>query len=230
MVDIHSHILPFVDDGSDSLSASISLIKEEIKNGVEKIILTPHNKSGQYNAPIEKIEESFSLLKTEVQKENLKIDLYLGQEIYVNDEIYEKLKSNKVLTINNTKCILIEFNYFVETDIQSYVHNAILLGYTPIIAHIERYTYLDWNLIYDLKMLGALIQVNATCIAGLFGRKIKKNALKAIKADLIDFVASDIHKDRLSYMKKAYMQVCKSVNKQTADNLFKLNAEKYFNI
>ncbi len=230
MVDIHSHILPFVDDGSDSLSASINLLKEEIKNGVEKIILTPHNKSGHYNAPIEEIEKNFSLLKAEAEKENLNLELFLGQEIYINDSIYEKLKSKNFLPINNTKYILIEFNYFVDTDIQSYVHNIVLLGYIPIIAHIERYTYLDWNLLYDLKMLGALIQVNATCIAGLFGKKIKKNVLKAIKAELIDFVASDIHDSRLSYMKKAYMQVCKSAGKQIADNVFKLNAEKYFNI
>ena len=230
MVDIHSHILPFVDDGSDTISTSISLIKEEVKNGINKIILTPHNKRGHYDASKKTIEESFSKLKEEVEKENLGVELYLGQEIYVGDDIYKKLKKNEIITINNTKCILVEFNYFVETDISNYVHNIVLLGYKPIIAHIERYSYLDWNVIYDLKMLGALIQVNATCIAGVFGKRIKKNALKAIKEGLIDFVASDIHDKRLSYMKKAYLQVCKSANKQIADQVFKLNAEKYFNI
>ena len=230
MVDMHSHILPFVDDGSDSLKSSVNLIKEELKNDVDKIIVTPHHKKGHYIATIEKIKESFSQLDAELKKENLNANLYLGQEIYVSDDVYEDLKSGEVLTINNTKCILIEFNYFVETDIQSYVHNLILLGYTPIIAHIERYTYLDWNVLYDLKMLGALIQVNATCLVGLFGRKIQKSVLKAIKAELIDFVASDIHSGRLAYMKKAYQKVCKFAGKELADKVFKLNAEKYFNI
>ena len=225
MVDIHSHVLPFVDDGSDSLSASIALLKEEEKNGVRKIILTPHNKASK-----EELFKSFEALKLEAQKQGLRLNLYLGQEVFVGSKFYERLKNGEYLTLNGTKHLLVEFNFFVETDIQSHVHNMIMLGYVPVIAHIERYNYLDWGILYDLKMMGALVQVNATCVLGMFGKTIQKTVLKAISQGLIDFVASDIHDKRFSYMHKAYKKVCRAVDKKTADKVFKLNAENNFNL
>ncbi len=230
MVDVHSHILPFVDDGSENLNDSIALVNKEIKNGVEKIILTPHSKSGRYEASKEEILNTFENFSNEVRKNNLNVKLYLGQEVYIDDKFYDKLSEGDCLTINNTKCILIEFNYYMETDIVRHVDKIVKLGYTPIIAHIERYVYFDWSMLYDLKMMGALIQVNASSLAGTSGKRMQEIILSAINENCIDFVSSDIHVGRKSFMKKAYKKVARALGKDIAQNVFELNAEKYFNL
>ena len=139
MIDIHSHILPNVDDGSSSLKSSIQLIKNEVEIGVSKIILTPHYKTDSFLTEVSKIKNEFEILKEEVKKENINIELYLGQEIYVSENTFDLLKDGKVLTLNDTNVVLIEFNYFTEIDILDCVCNFVALGYRPIIAHIERY-------------------------------------------------------------------------------------------
>ncbi len=230
MVDIHSHVLPNVDDGSDSLKTSLALIEEEIKNGVDKIVLTPHNKSGRYDTPKSELLEKFESFKREVDNKMLNVKLYLGQEIYVCDKFYDKIESGDFISINDTKYILIEFNYYIETDIVKHVSNVLKMGYIPVIAHIERYEYLDWNILYDLKMMGALIQINASCFVLNRDKKSYFNAMSAIRENSVDFIASDIHPKRKNYMKKAYRKISKVFGKETADNLFTLNAEKYFNL
>ena len=230
MVDIHSHILPGVDDGSESLESSLALIANEIKNGVDKIILTPHYKSGTYDMPCVEIANRFESFKREVESRNLKVKLYLGQEIYVCDKFCDKLDSNDVLTINGTKYLLIEFNYFIEADLLKHVSNVIKSGYIPVIAHIERYSYLDWNILYDLKMMGALIQINSSCFVKNKNKRLMNNAINAIKENCVDFIASDIHEDRKTSIKKAYKKISKIFGKDKADELFTLNAEKYFNL
>lgn len=230
MVDIHNHILPFVDDGSKSLTDSITLIKDEIKNGIDKIILTPHNKTSHYEASKEEILTAFDNLNNEINKNNLKAKTYLGQEVYVDDKFYDKLKDGNFISINKTKYVLIEFSYYMETDIIWHVDKIIKLGYIPVIAHIERYVYFDWSTLYDLKMMGALIQVNASSLAGVSGKRMQDIVLSAISEGYIDFVSSDIHVGRKSFMKKAYKKVAKSLGKEAAQDVFELNAIKYFNL
>ena len=230
MIDIHSHILPFVDDGSASLEKSFALIKEEVENGIDRIVLTPHYKSGHYETKPEKIKEVFEFFKNQVYEKISGVKLFLGQEVYVDESVYNKIKNVNLITINDTNCILIEFNFFDETDIQNYVYNIIKLGFTPIIAHIERYSYLDWSLLHVLKSMGALIQVNSDCIIGKYGKSFQKKALKAIKSGLIDFISSDLHFSRQCNMQKAYKIIAKKTSKEVADNLFVYNAEKHLNL
>ncbi len=230
MIDIHSHVLPFVDDGSSSLSQSLKLIEMESKNGVKKIICTPHYKKNIFDKNIQELQLAFESLKDKIKENNIPIQLFLGQEIYCTSDIYNLLKENKVLTVNGTKCILIEFNYYEEQDIADYVYNLKMLGYTPIIAHIERYVYLDWDNLFDLKQLGALLQVNASSVIGEDGRTIKKRVLHAIKQGLIDFVASDTHSDRGVSIYKAYKTVVKVAGQEIAEKLFKSNAETYLKV
>lgn len=228
MIDIHSHILPSVDDGSESLKTSLALVIDEIKNGVDKIILTPHNKSDKYDTSKGEIIKNFEDLKREVENKKLNIELYLGQEVYVCDKFYEKLEKNDVITMNGTKYLLIEFNYFMETDIIKHVASVLKYGFIPVIAHVERYEYLDWNILYDLKMMGALIQINASCFVNNKNKSLLKNALNAISENCVDFIASDIHFKRKNFMKKAYKKISKIFGSEEADKLFSLNAEKCF--
>lgn len=228
MFDIHSHVLPFVDDGSSSVESSIALIKEEKLNGVTDIMLTPHYKKNIYEYGANELRKNFESFKQEVESRGIDINLYLGQEIYCDRNVYDLLKSGTVLTLNGTRYILIEFDYFTETDIVDYVYNIVMLGYKPIIAHIERYSYLDWNVIFDLKSMGALIQVNAFSITGDYGRNFQKKVISAIKKGLIDFVSSDLHSGRTCVMQKAYKTLARYAGRHLADKLFKHNAEAIF--
>lgn len=230
MIDMHSHVLPFVDDGSSSIEDSLKILELEKQNDVNKVIFTPHYKRNIYDTPFKELTGVFDNFVSEVKKRDLKIDLYLGQEIYCTNNIYDLLKDGTVSTINGTKCLLIEFNYYDEQDIQDYVYNLKTLGYIPVIAHIERYIYLNWHNLFDLKQLGALLQVNASSITGEEGKTVRRRVLKAIKQGLVDFVGSDVHSDRVMVMKNAYRTVQKTAGTLVADNVFKNNALKYFNL
>ena len=230
MVDMHSHVLPFVDDGSTTIEESLKMLELEASNDVSKIVFTPHYKQNIYDTPFDEVKKVYEDFKKTASERGVNLDLYLGQEIYCTNKIYDLLKEGKVSTINGTKCLLIEFNYYDEQDIADYVYNLKTMGYIPIIAHIERYIYLDWNNLFDLKQLGALLQVNASSIIGEEGKTIRRRVLKVIKQGLVDFVGSDVHCDRGLPIKSAYKIVQKTAGTEIANNVFRNNAIKYFNL
>ena len=224
MIDIHSHILPFVDDGSASLEDSLKLLKIQEKAGVDKIFLTPHRKANKYSCPSNVVIEEFEKFSTIAKKNGYKGELYLGREIFYDENTLDLLDSSEFITMNGTKCVLIEFSSFTSTNIQDCVFNIVKKGFIPIIAHVERYVYLDWHDLFDLRCLGALIQINSSCIIGQMGSKIKEQVMSAISEGLIDFVASDLHFGRKTYMKKAYNVIKSKIGKVVAEDLFVNNA------
>lgn len=228
VIDIHTHIIPNVDDGSPNLETSIFLIKEQIKQGITDIICTPHFRRGMFETSKEQIIENFNLLKQEIEKENLNINIYLGQEIYIRrysslDRIFQE---NRVFSMNNQKYLLLEFSYTNEIDISEIVFSCKLKGYVPIIAHIERYEYVGIEEANDIVEAGGLIQVNASSVIGKHGGKIKKKVKKLIKNNLVSFIASDIHSNRKNYMQKTYKYITKKYGEELANNLFFTNASK----
>ena len=228
MVDVHTHILPLVDDGSDCIEKSISLIKNLVAGGVSKIILTPHYKRGVYEVEREELIEKFNSFTAEVKTRGIDVQLYLGSEVYCDNNVYSLLEQKKVLTINGTNYLLIEFDYFDYSDILDYSYNIVKMGYIPVIAHIERYSYLDVNTLIELKGLGALMQVNASSIIGEHGKKFQKQVLTAIKSGLVNFVGTDVHSNRESSLSSAYKIVSKKFGNKVADDLFKNNAKIFF--
>lgn len=228
VIDIHTHIIPNVDDGSFNLETSIFLIKEEIKQGITDIICTPHFRRGMFETSREEILENYNLLKEEIKKQNLNINIYLGQEIYIRrytslDRIFQE---NRVFSMNDQKYLLLEFSYTNEIDISEIVFSCKLKGYTPIIAHIERYEYVGIEEANDIVEAGGLIQVNASSVIGKHGGKIKKKVKKLIKNNLVSFIASDIHSNRKNYMLKTYNYIQKKYGEKMANELFFINASK----
>lgn len=212
MLDIHTHILPNVDDGSPSLSISKSLLEMEIKEGVTKVILTPHQNKNNLNK--EELISKFNAFKEECK--DINISLLLGAEIYYYDDFKKDLANNKILTIDNSKYILIEFSTRIETNIIDILYDISLLGYKPIIAHIERYSYLSLE---DYKEIHkyALIQVNSK---SFFMKDYKKNTKYLLKNNLIDFIASDCHD--LEKRSVEFAKIKKLVEKKYKDQYDKL--------
>ena len=210
MVDIHTHIIPCVDDGSPSLEESMKMIRHEIDIGVDTIICTPHHIYGKYEKSVEEIKEQYNLLVSEVDKEKLPVKLLLGQEIcYTHREDQIKmLKECKLLTMNNTNRVLLEFSFTREPeDLAEVIYNFSVNGYQVIVAHVERYEWISFNKVLTLRQEGALIQINSNSYLGLTTWKEKRFTRKLIKHGLVDFVASDTHSFRPSTLDKVYSKI-----------------------
>lgn len=226
MIDIHSHVIFDVDDGACDIGQSIKIIEEMISVGVTDLICTPHYRLKMFETDYEKIKTNFNALCDKVLELNLNINLYLGREVYFNKSIYNNLE---LFTMNNNKIILIEFSYTINPDVEEVLYNLKRLGYIVIIAHVERYVYLSFDDIVNLKSKNVYIQINASTIVGRGGRKEKKRVLKLIKAGVVDFIASDIHYNRTNYLNQAYNIIYKKFGQEISDRLFNENAKFIIN-
>ena len=190
MIDIHTHILPNVDDGSKDLETSIKMIELEIDQGVTDIVLTPHVQSRVTKANTTKRIAQFNLLKEEVFKKGLNINLHLGAEIMYLEHIDTDFSKYQ---FGSQKYVLIEFSTKVQSPIEDVCYDVMAMGYQVIVAHVERYGYLSINDIEKIKATGALIQVNASAIINKDPLASKKIVKKLIKQQLIDIIATDTH-------------------------------------
>ena len=210
MIDIHTHIIPYVDDGSPNLETSIAMIKHELAIGVDEIIATPHHIYSRYESTVEVIKERFNFLCEEVKKQNLPVTLYLGQEIYFThkEDIIQMLKEGKLLTLNNTNRVLLEFSFHREPEnLLEVIYNFRVNGYQVIIAHVERYEWMTYQKVVALRSEGALIQINSDSYLGYTSWKEKRFVRKLLKNNLVDYVASDTHSFRPSSLDKSYKKI-----------------------
>ena len=210
MIDIHTHIIPGVDDGSPNLETSIEMIKHEISIGVDSIICTPHHIYHRYEKSVEEIKSNFRLLKEAVEKENLPIKLYLGQEICYShrEDIIKMLQEGKLLTLNNTNRVLLEFHFTREPeDLLDIIYSFSIHGYEVIIAHVERYEWMTLDKVIALKGEGALIQINSNSYLGLTTWKEKRFTKLLLKKGLVNYVASDTHSFRPSTLDKSFKKI-----------------------
>ena len=210
MIDIHTHIIPYVDDGSPNLETSIAMIKHELAIGVDEIIATPHHIYSRYESTVEVIKERFNFLCEEVKKQNLPVTLYLGQEIYFThkEDIIQMLKEGKLLTLNNTNRVLLEFSFHREPEnLLEVIYNFRVNGYQVIIAHVERYEWMTYQKVVALANEGAKIQINSDAILGYTSWKEKRFVKKLLKNNLVDYVASDTHSFRPSSLDKSYKKI-----------------------
>ena len=210
MIDIHTHIIPYVDDGSPNLETSIAMIKHELAIGVDEIIATPHHIYSRYESTVEVIKERFNFLCEEVKKQNLPVNLYLGQEIYFThkEDIIQMLKEGKLLTLNNTNRVLLEFSFHREPEnLLEVIYNFRVNGYQVIIAHVERYEWMTYQKVVALVNEGAKIQINSDAVLGYTSWKEKRFVRKLLKNNLVDYVASDTHSFRPSTLDKSYKKI-----------------------
>ncbi|ART78092.1 tyrosine protein phosphatase [Sutcliffiella horikoshii] len=230
MIDVHCHILPAADDGARHMTESLEMARAAVKEGITKIVATPHHNNGQYmNSKIE-ILEKVKELNERLAKEGINITILPGQECRISGELFEQYERDELLTINNTdRYVFIELpSSQVPLYTEKIIYDIQLKGLTPIIVHPERNAELIENpeKIYQLVKKGACTQVTAASIAGKFGKKIKKFSLDLIDANLTHLVASDAHnlKNRNFHMTEAYRVIEKECGTE-AKFLLMENAE-----
>ena len=164
MIDIHSHIVFDVDDGPKSIEDSKALLREAYNQGVRMIVSTSHRRKGMFETPDEKIATNFIKVR-EIAKE-VADDLVIayGAEIYYTSDVLEKLEKKEIPTLNDSRYALIEFSMHTPyREIHTGLSNILMLGITPVIAHIERYDALENNekRVRELIDMGCYTQINS---------------------------------------------------------------------
>lgn len=236
MIDIHSHIVFDVDDGPKDKSESIALLKEAYAQGVRTIVSTSHRRKGMFETPEDKIAANFSEVKQLAQEIGPDLTILYGAEIYFSGDALEKLEKDLIPRLNGTRYALIEFSMNTPyRDIHSALSKILLLGITPVIAHIERYHALenDEKRVKELINMGCYTQINSSSVLKpkLFGdahKFMKKRATYFLEKNLVHVVASDMHNldNRPPFMKEAYELITKKYGRDRARDLFETNPAK----
>ncbi|MDR0831955.1 MAG: hypothetical protein LBM99_03545 [Bacillales bacterium] len=226
LIDIHSHIIPFVDDGCKSLEEMDLMLNKYISIGVKRIIATPHFELMPLRShPTVNLLESFDLLKRYIKDNNMPLEVYLGAEIAYSKGIAQALMQKKVNSLNNSKYILLElYDIDVDSEIEEIFYEMSVAGYQIVIAHLERYHSLEPKKVKFIKDLGIKIQINASAV---LQKSIQKKIFKLISLGYIDFVASDVHFTRENNFLEAF-NLLKKKFKGKAEKLFADNAEIFF--
>ncbi len=202
MIDIHSHILNNVDDGSESLENSIEILKKAEKAGFTDIILTPHYIEEYYENTKSIIREKISELKNEVYNENIIVELHHGNEILLSENTLSLLNEVQISTLAESRYILFELPFSNKMlNLRQLVFDIKASGYIPILAHPERYTYIQENpsSITEIINYGVLIQSNYGSFVGQYGKEAKKTAELLLENHIIHFLGSDTHRHGFIY-------------------------------
>ena len=194
--DIHSHLLPGIDDGSPDVATSLELLRALGQAGIKKFICTPHIIGDMYRNTPETINNALNTLKQAVKKEGMQVELSAAAEYMLDDYFMELLRKKEPLLTLKKNYLLTELSYSAQPDKLEEISFEILTNnYQPLMAHPERYHYYHKNYrMYErLKELGFLLQVNLLSLTGYYGKSVAKAAKHIIDNGLADFVGTDLH-------------------------------------
>ncbi len=197
-VDMHSHLLPALDDGSQNIDDSIHFIRELHQLGYRKFICTPHIISDMYPNNKETIHPAYELVVEKLKEENINVEISYAAEFMVNSDFDKIIKDGKLLTFGKNY-VLIEMSYMAASpNIKEVIFSLIMKGLQPVLAHPERYSYYhnNYNGIQDFIDAGCLLQVNILSLSGMYGKEVKKMAEALIQDKMISFAGTDLHHDR----------------------------------
>jgi len=195
-VDMHSHLIPGIDDGSKSLDSTIAMLSKMRDLGYKKIITTPHILSDYYKNTPEIILNGLEVVKAEIRRINLDIEFEAAAEYYFDENFIQQIQKKNILTFGDNY-VLFEFGFRDEpTNIDSLLFSLQSNGFSPVLAHFERYAYWCGSVreALEFRERGVKIQLNLNSLAGHYGPEIKKQAERLIDAKCVDFVGTDCHR------------------------------------
>ncbi|MFC2109948.1 tyrosine-protein phosphatase [Bacteroidota bacterium] len=198
-VDIHSHLLPGIDDGAKTMEDSISLISKMDEYGIQNFITTPHVLGSVWPNSSDTILDKLELVQEELEKRDMShIKIDAAAEYMLDEEFSKLLKNRDLLTIKEDS-LLVEMSYFnAPVNLFEILFDIQLAGYNPILAHPERYNFYhkEFDVYEKLKTAGCRFQLNILSLTGYYGEHVKKAAEKLISLNMIDFVGTDTHHHR----------------------------------
>jgi len=194
-VDLHSHLIPGIDDGSQSMEESLTLLKGLESIGYKKVITTPHIMLDSYKNTPEIIHAGLNDLRAAAQKEGINVEIEAAAEYYLDDGFYDLFEKGEMMTVEG-EYLLFETSYVSKPlNFEEMIFKISSSGYIPILAHPERYRYVkDPEKEFGrLRELGVRLQVNLNSFGGHYGSIAKEHAEFLNKAGWIDFLGSDVH-------------------------------------
>jgi len=226
-VDIHSHLLPGIDDGARDLLNSIALIKKLHSLGIKNFITTPHVLGDVYPNSSETIKEKLEVVKSELKDQGLHdIKISAAAEYMMDEQFSKLLKKNDILTLKDD-LILVEMSYFsAPMNLYEILFEIQVKGYKPILAHPERYNFFhnDFESYYKLKKAGCLFQLNFLSLTEHYGKHVQKISKKLLALEMYDFVGTDTHH-------KKHVDLLENIltekNKKNLEILLKRNSQLF---
>ncbi|MER3464159.1 MAG: hypothetical protein C4329_06840 [Chitinophagaceae bacterium] len=197
--DMHSHLIPGIDDGSPDLATSIDYIKKLCDLGYRKIITTPHIYKEIHPNMKENILNGCSLVQKQIEQEGIEVTFRAAAEYFMDEHFEQLLQSKEPLLTLKDNLVLVEFSMLSSPmDLQQILFDMQLLNYQPVIAHPERYSYLRKRpeVLDELKISGCWFQVNLLSLIGYYGESVQKLAEDLIKKEYYDLAGSDLHHER----------------------------------
>lgn len=197
MIDIHTHILPGVDDGAKDLATAVAMAREAEAEGIYVIVATPHHRNGVYVNEREDVERAVDALNEALRQEGVNVRVLPGQEVHVYGEVVDDVRAGRLLTIGGGgRYVLLELPHdHVPRFVDQMVYDLAVAGFVPVIPHPERNRQIreEPNHLYQLVKRGALTQLTAASVAGLFGKEVQKLCRQLVEHQLVHLIASDAH-------------------------------------
>ncbi|MFW5649165.1 MAG: tyrosine-protein phosphatase [Candidatus Alkaliphilus sp. MAG34] len=224
MVDLHSHILPNIDDGSKSMEETLKMGKIAESEGFSKVIATPHYIEGEFTLEKEQFLSVIDGVNEYFLENEVNIEVLPGLEVYISPDLPSKLEKGEILTLNNTSYVLVEFPMnSVPIYTEDILYEIRLLGYKPVIAHPERYIEVmkNPNYLKDLIEQDNYVQINSLSVTGVLGQKTKKTAEILLKHKMVHFIGTDAHtpRTRSPRIKEALEQMRKWVGNEYVEEI-----------
>ncbi|MCI0500501.1 MAG: capsular biosynthesis protein [Epsilonproteobacteria bacterium] len=198
LVDLHSHLIPGIDDGAKTMEESLELIKTLWDFGYRKLITTPHIMYDMYRNTPKSILSGLDALRTEVENEGIEMIIEAAAEYYLDENFLKLLEGEKLLTFGDNY-LLFETSYTIRPyALYEHIYAIASRGYKPVLAHPERYNYLHDSLeeYHTIKKMGVFFQLNINSLGGYYSTPVKKAAEWIVDQGMVDFVGSDTHKMR----------------------------------
>lgn len=233
MIDIHTHILPGVDDGAGDMYDTLDMIHMAADCGVTAMVATPHcNIPGMFKNHFgQAYVKTLMDVREAVKKEQIPMQVLPGMEVFATYDLPDLLVEGKVMPLNQSRYILMEFGFGESPDYAENVLDRVCgVGAKPVVAHPERYEFVQDNpqLVYKWRQKGYLVQVNKGSFLGRFGRRAKRAAYMMMDHNLVSVVASDAHSpyQRTPYLMDAYEELGKEYPLKYLQVLFEENPRR----
>lgn len=235
MLDIHTHIIPGIDDGSEDMETSMIMAEMAVCSGVDTIIATPHsNQSGMFeNYASDDLFIRMEKLKNEFSRENIDLNIGFGMEIFCTRDVPQLLKEKKLLTLNGSRYVLVEFAFGIDiVRMERMLYSILDSGYIPVIAHPERYYKVQAQpeIVFDWMQEGMGTQINKGSVFGRFGRAECICANNLLRNGLVTCIASDAHgvESRTTDMSEINEFLSVEYSEELADLLLTENPKRIF--
>jgi len=196
-VDIHSHLIPGIDDGVKTIDDAIFILRQYEELGVKKVITSPHVVSDGYNNSTATILAGRDKVREAIKLNGINLEFDAVAEYYLDDSIYEKIEKKDLLTISDKNFVLVELSYLAKANnVSDLLYKLQVAGYRVILAHPERYPYYyekDFDSYTSLKDRSVYFQINLMSLSGKYGKGARAVAEKLIDENMVDFVGTDLH-------------------------------------